>query len=529
MTFVDDSLLGAAPIRSAKSGSKSADKQYEAAAANQRSAFENAFADAGKKKQPVISISAKQATETGTKALTTAVTTTDTVSSSDTAALDPDSALSLPGFADNGEMQPALGYTANAAFRSAAKQMLMPQTGEEPTVEPEAHGQTFTLAPSESKANPRASIGLADLGADATADAGQILDEQAGDKIKVLLKDTNAQLSKRTATSEEALPSNAQGDADAAIDTAPADVSHLLALLGAAQKPTDADATVPAETTPVLSEFQALAESAGKAKVGSRDAAAAKASAHSEVDASAATQPGSDKVFRFARADGKGQAVSMNLASDSDKGVVTNDTGSASTTAAKAETVTVVEARRYLGFAPSSNASAVTSQIVSNPEWASALQSSAAPSTEVSTGKVLNTLKIQMHPIDLGTVTATLRLKDDELHVELKVETGDAFRQLSDDQGAMVKALRAQGFAVDQVSIVFNAPDSSSGNNTQQQAQPQTGQQGREAAGDGPAQGRGERNDSGSEQQDSGRWTRNEGTSDASSGAELNRTGDVYM
>ncbi|MEK1933168.1 MAG: hypothetical protein AAAC47_26010, partial [Pararhizobium sp.] len=401
MTFVDDSLLGAGPIRSAKSGSKSAEKQNEATAANQRSAFENAFADAGKKKQPVISISAKQATETGTKALTTAVTTIDTVSSIDTAALDPDSALCLPGSADNGEMQPALGNTANAAFRSAAKQMLMPQTGEEPTVEPEAHGQTFTLAPSESKANLRASIGLADLGAD--SDAGQILDEQAGDKIKVLLKDANAQkhTDTKAATSDEALPSNAQGDADAAIDTAPADVSHLLALLGAAQKQTDADATVPAETTQVLSEFQALAESAGKAKFGSKDAVATKASAHSEADASAvgnATQTGSDQVFRFARAVGKGQAVSMNLASDSDKGVVTNDTGSASTTAAKAETVTVVEARRYLGLAPSSNASAVTSQIVSNPEWASALQSSAAPSTEVSTGKVLNTLKIQMHP-----------------------------------------------------------------------------------------------------------------------------------
>ena len=60
-----------------------------------------------------------------------------------------------------------------------------------------------------------------------------------------------------------------------------------------------------------------------------------------------------------------------------------------------------------------------------------------------------------MHPIDLGMVTATLRLKDDELHVEIKVETGDAFRQLSDDQSAMVKALRAQGFAVDQVNIVL--------------------------------------------------------------------------
>ncbi|WP_349437275.1 flagellar hook-length control protein FliK [Pararhizobium sp. A13] len=545
MTFVDDSLLGTAPIRSAKSGSQSAGKQNEAAAANQRSAFENAFADAGKKKQPMISISGKTSTDTGMPAtfaasqnLTTAAKA-DTASNGDTAALDPDCPLSLPGSADDVEMQSALGNTTNAAFRPAEKQMLVPQTGEELTIEPEVHGQMFTSAPSEGKGSLRASIGLANLGADATADAGQILDEQAGDKMKGLLKDPKEQLSKhsdsKAATSGEALPSNSQGNADATMDTAPADVSQLLALLGAAQKPTDAGTTVPAEPPPVLSEFQALAESAGKATVASKDTAAAKASARPETDASAvgnATQAGSDQIFRFARADGKGQAVSMSLASDSDKGVVTNDAGSKSTTTAKGETVTVVEARRYLGLAPSSNASAITSQITSNPEWANALQPStaaAAPLTEVSTGKVLNTLKIQMHPIDLGTVTATLRLKDDELHVELKVETGDAFRQLSDDQGAMVKALRAQGFAVDQVSIVFNASDSSSGNNTQQQAQPQMGQQGREAAGDGPAQGRGERNDSGGEQQDSGRWTRNEGTSDASSGAELNRTGDVYM
>jgi chemotaxis protein MotD len=529
MTFVDDSLSGSAPIRSTKSGLKSAGKQSEAAAAGQRSAFENAFADAGKKKQPMISIGAKTATETGTQAPTTV--TTDAVSNGDTVALKLDKSLSVPGSAGDGEMQSAPG-TTNAAFRSAAKQM--PQTGEEPAIEPKTQDQTFALTPSEGKGRLLTSIGLANLGSDAIAEAGQIPDEQAGDKIKGLLKDQKLSKKSFSEASDKELQPNSQGAADAAMNTVPADVSHLLALLDAAQKPTGAGA-VPAETAPALSEFQALAESAGKARVGSKDAAAAKPSARSEIDASAvdnATQAGSGQLFRFARADGKGQAVSMSLASDSDKGVVTKDAGPASTTGGKAETVTVVEARRYLGLAPTSNASTVTSQIAGNPAWANALQPSSAVSaelTEASTGKVLNTLKIQMHPIDLGTVTATLRLKDDELHVELKVETGDAFRQLSDDQGAMVKALRAQGFAVDQVSVVFNATDSSSGNNTQQQPQPQTGQQDREAAGGGPAQDRGERDNSGGEQHDSGRWTRNEGTSDASTGAELNRTGDVYM
>lgn len=482
------------------------------------------------KKQPMISISGKTATETGTQAPTTAVITTDAVSIGDTVALELDNSLSLPGSEGDGEMKSALAST-NAAFRAAAKQMLMPQSGKEPTVEQEAPGRQFTLTPSEDKARLLASIGLANLGVDATAGAGETLDEQAGEKLKGLLKDPKAQLSKRSdakaATSDETLQANSFDNADAAMDTAPADVSHLLALLGAAQKPTDAGTTAQADTTPILSEFQALAESAGKTKAASKDAAAAKAPVRSEANVNAvqdAAQAGSDQLFRFARAGGKGQVLSMNVASDEDKA------GAASMTTAKTETVTVVEARRYLGLAPTSNASAITSQIASNPEWVNALQQStaaSAPLTEASTGKVLNTLKIQMHPIDLGTVTATLRLKDDELQVELKVETGDAFRQLRDDQDAMVKALRAQGFAVDQVSVVFNNSDSSSGNNPQEQSQ--MGQQGREAAGDGPAPGREQRNGSGSQEQGGGRWTGNEGTSDGSSGAEPGRTGDVYM
>lgn len=39
---------------------------------------------------------------------------------------------------------------------------------------------------------------------------------------------------------------------------------------------------------------------------------------------------------------------------------------------------------------------------------------------------MVNTLKIQMNPIDLGLVTATMRLAGDALNVDLKVETGAA-------------------------------------------------------------------------------------------------------
>ncbi|WP_026613207.1 flagellar hook-length control protein FliK [Ensifer aridi] len=236
---------------------------------------------------------------------------------------------------------------------------------------------------------------------------------------------------------------------------------------------------------------------------------------------------GSDQLFRFARADGKGQAVSMSISQDGERVAVENSKSSAG---AKGETVTVLEARRYLGLAMNANATSVTNAIADDGEWAAALQSGATaaqPEAWSQAGKTLNTLKIQMHPIELGVVTATLRLKDDELQVDLKVETGEAFRQLQDDQGEMVKALRAQGFAVDQVNVVFNAGgDASSGNGSQPQAQTQFGGQGRERAGDDGGERR-QRQDGGQAAME--RWTGNDAMDDAPNGAERPRTGHVYM
>ncbi len=235
-----------------------------------------------------------------------------------------------------------------------------------------------------------------------------------------------------------------------------------------------------------------------------------------------------DRLFRFARADGKGQAVSMSISRDGERAVLEN---SRSSVKSGVETVTVLEARRYLGLAVNENATSVTTAIAGDSGWAEALQSSAAtakPEAWSQAGKTLNTLKIQMHPVDLGMVTATLRLKDDELQVDLKVETGEAFRQLRDDQSEMVKALRAQGFAVDQVNIVFNGGGDSAnggGGQSQAQAQAQLGYEGRERAGD-DGQGRQPR-DGG--QATTERWAGNDATDDVPDGAERSRAGHVYM
>ncbi|WP_244496831.1 MULTISPECIES: flagellar hook-length control protein FliK [unclassified Ensifer] len=291
----------------------------------------------------------------------------------------------------------------------------------------------------------------------------------------------------------------------------PTAMDDLLTLLGGAQ------ATQPQGQT-------AAARQAADGQI----EGAAPVAGGSEHGAKAEAQAGEndpDRLFRFARADGKGQAVSMSLSKDGDAAF----DAARSQGSAKVENVTVLEARRYLGISMSPNTSAVADAIAG--EATTSLQPSAAlgqPGAWTQAGKTLNTLKIQLHPIELGLVTATLRLKDDELQVELKVENGDAFRQLRDDQNDLVKALRAQGFAVDQVNIVFNSGgDTSSGGGSQAQAQAQAGQQGRERA-DGNGQGRQQRQDD-SQSSAAERWVGNGGTDDAAAGTERSRTGHVYM
>lgn len=312
-------------------------------------------------------------------------------------------------------------------------------------------------------------------------------------------------------------------------------------------EPTDATAGSDAKTSPSASVDDLLTLLGGNAMPSTRADAqggaagvhalgerGAKGIAHGEmIDAHGANAGGADgeqetdRLFRFARADGKGQAISMSISKDGERATV-----DAARSSAKAENVTVLEARRYLGISMNTNSTNVTNAITGDAGFAQSLQPSAAldqPGAWAQAGKTLNTLKIQMHPIELGLVTATLRLKDDELQVELKVENGEAFRQLRDDQSEMVKALRAQGFAVDQINVVFNSgSDASTGGSSQQQQQAQAGQQGRERAEDGGGQGR-QRQDGDSQGSVAERRVGNGGTDDAVAGTERSRTGHVYM
>jgi chemotaxis protein MotD len=63
-------------------------------------------------------------------------------------------------------------------------------------------------------------------------------------------------------------------------------------------------------------------------------------------------------------------------------------------------------------------------------------------------------LKIQLHPAELGMVTATLRFAGEQLSIELQVENHEAYRHLSNDSDTIVSSLRDLGYEIDRVTVL---------------------------------------------------------------------------
>ncbi|MBW3097357.1 flagellar hook-length control protein FliK [Pseudohoeflea coraliihabitans] len=140
------------------------------------------------------------------------------------------------------------------------------------------------------------------------------------------------------------------------------------------------------------------------------------------------------------------------------------------------EGVKVIERRSFLAPEPSRNADllvrsmgrevgAMLTPPGGKPAPGAAANASTAataaqsPSAASPAGQKVHTLKLQLNPLSLGQVTAVLRLSGEELNVQLKVETAEAYRQLSSDSASIIKALRAQGFGVENVSVQHVLPD----------------------------------------------------------------------
>lgn len=136
--------------------------------------------------------------------------------------------------------------------------------------------------------------------------------------------------------------------------------------------------------------------------------------------------------------------------------------------------VEVLEAKTFI--APtnaSTNANNISQAILKTQQISSAAAAqSSEPIHQTAQPKALNTLKIQLNPAELGVVTATMKLNGDNLQVQLRVENIDAYRMLSEDSSSIVKALKGQGFGIDQINLTLASSDRSSN----QQGNAQNGQ-----------------------------------------------------
>lgn len=323
----------------------------------------------------------------------------------------------------------------------------------------------------------------------------------------------------------------ADGTAEAKAAGGEADLGDVLTLLSHSAGSAQAAATTVRGERGAAGQAMPGDVTAGAIEAGGRHAAgSADASELPAADAGETGATEADQTFRFLRTDGKGQALSMRVG-QSDGETVKYDVGTARDAG---QTVEVIEARRFL--APvSNNAAALTSAMIGDGEWASAMlpgSELANAATQSSSGKVVNTLKLQMSPIELGNVTATLRLQGEELSVVITVETHAAHKQLAKDQDEMLKALRAQGFAVDQIQINVNVGAADRADSSQNGAQGQS--QGQQAQGGNPGSNGSSERREGAQQSEraSGMGMTTDDTSapqTASGGASASRPGHVYL
>jgi chemotaxis protein MotD len=194
--------------------------------------------------------------------------------------------------------------------------------------------------------------------------------------------------------------------------------------------------------------------------------------------------------------------------------------------------VEVIESRRFMPAQNlSANAQMLTRTLAEAGTSALAAQR-AAPAQPLAqtalsqTGQTLHTLKLQLNPISLGSVTAVLKLSGDDLSVEIKVQTAEAYRQLKEDNQSILKALRGQGFGVEQITVQHVVGNERASNQT---AQPgfQSSQQG-PGSNDAQSFGKdGNRNNAGQQQSGSRGGQGNEPSSYSGSGA--GRTDGVYL
>lgn len=277
--------------------------------------------------------------------------------------------------------------------------------------------------------------------------------DTATDLQAAIPANTKGQGTVRSTTTD---PKTAQTDADASDAADPDAADDALAMLQAlpevsvAQNAAQADGVVdqqPMQTPSAEIGVDTVASQAGNAVQSLKDSTSGLSGSSAATDTAKAGQSSTSAVA---------DAVSSVRDTLDQDGEIPADTETA--------TVQVTENRRYLGIAPSSNAVSVATAFGQDPDWSAAMNPSAKLSNEAlyaSTGKVVNTLKIELNPNDLGHVTATMRMVGEELNIHLTVESSKAYRQIVHDSSSMLDNLKAQGYSVDQITVSIASGSSS--------------------------------------------------------------------
>ncbi len=373
-----------------------------------------------------------------------------------------------PGSAGQQASPSALQASVQQALADAAGQPVAPQAGDPALPQPTEIKAPVVAADAALAASLPGDVAAADTDLTKFAAAVAGLKRPASPQGTTEKKEIGDAASGADDAAGDAQVDPTAGDQSPALSSAEA----LLQLMGtgtAAALPTPATAAASAATGGAVA-----AAATGPAAVDDSDDALDFLS----PDAAATDDT---KTFRFQKTGDAAVAISLSLTKgESGEAELQESDGDA----AKPEMVTVIDSRRYLGFGMGSNASNLMSAATGDHEWASAMHPASSLSnaaTASSTGNVVNTLKLQLTPDHLGTVTANMRLQGDELSIHLTVHNAAAYRELSDDSKPMLEALRAQGFNVDQVTVSLSSaadPNSnSSGSQPQANSNPQAQQQ----------------------------------------------------
>lgn len=363
--------------------------------------------------------------------------------------------------------------------------------------------------------------------ADRAAQAGREADVALGklaEKLKQAARQTE-QVAQRT----RQVVHGAEADADRPLTAS----DELGLLLGLARETDVKHGKKPAETAKVEKKDEDLqnpqADKLARIDLHHAEHTAATADSKPAGGARASDESSSQgDVVRLVSASGRGRPVDIGVSAM--PGEAHRETTKAANTP-KLDTATVLDARRYLGFTPEPNATALATAIKADPTWTEALQQAQRSDlgTLGNTVTEVNTLKLQMNPENLGNMVASLKLKGEELTVELRVDSVEAYQQLSADHDDIVKSLQDQGFSIDKVTVQLNAIDrTDTGGDRDMARQGQAQRDGQAQQRDGQG-GQSNRNDG---QREQPRWAWSGAHPDSAADdrrADTGRSGNLYL